>query len=249
MHSLTFLSYKKGKEVLELAKNKVVFQLNFKEMIKETSDVYSFVFTIPEELDWIPGQHGIFRFTDKNIEGKDFRIFSFASIKEENIMLFTTRIVDEPSDFKKHLLTLKTGDIMTVDGAIGKFKIDDYSKTICIMAGGIGITPIRAFLKDLDSRAINPKLLKVLYSDDRGEFAYEEFLKEVNEKHSGLDIEFISDRNIFSYKIDEFAKEKSNDSLYYIAGTPGMNAFITEKLLGLGIEKDFIKTDVFLGYE
>jgi ferredoxin-NADP reductase len=235
--------------VLELAKNKVMFQLKFEEMIKETSDVYSFVFQIPEELDWIPGQHGVFRFLDKSIEGKDFRIFSFASIKEENMMLFTTRIVDEPSDFKKNLLKLKTGDIMTVDGAVGKFRIDDYDKTICIMAGGIGITPVRAFLKDLDNRAVNPKLLKVLYSDDRGEFAYEEFLKEVNEKYSGLELEFISDRNIFSSQIDKFAKKEGIESLYYIAGTPGMNAFITEKLIGLGIEKDCIKTDVFLGYE
>lgn len=145
-----------------MGKNKNVFQLIFKEMIKETSDAYSFVFQIPEDLDWIPGQHGIFRFMDKVVEGKDFRIFSFASIKEENIMLFTTRIVDEPSDFKKQLLTLKTGDVMTVDGAIGKFRIEDYSKTICIMAGGIGITPIRAFLKDLYNKDTNPGLLKVM---------------------------------------------------------------------------------------
>lgn len=235
--------------MLELSKNKVMYELNFKEMIKEASDVYSFVFQIPEELDWIPGQHGIFRFKNKPVEGKDLRVFSFASIKEEGLMLFTTRIVDEPSDFKKQLLTLKPGDIMTVGAAAGKFKIEDYGKTICIMAGGIGITPVRAFLKELDQKGVNPGFLKVLYSDDRGEFAYEEFLKEVNEKYSGLKLEFISDRNIFSTQIDEFAKKEGNESLYYIAGTPGMNAFITEKLLGHGIEKDMIKTDVFLGYE
>jgi ferredoxin-NADP reductase len=226
-----------------------MIQLNFKEMIKETSDVYSFVFDVPEDFEWIPGQHGIFRFKDKKMDGKDFRIFSFASIEEEGLMLFSTRIVDEPSEFKKHLLALESGDVMTVDGAVGKFRIDDYSKTICIMAGGIGITPIRAFLKELDNKGVNPKFLKVLYSDDRGEFAYEEFLKEVNGRYDGLDIEFISDRALFASQIDEFAKEQGNDSLYYIAGTPGMNAFITTKLVEMGIEKDLIKTDVFLGYE
>lgn len=68
-------------------------------------------------------------------------------------------------------------------------------------------------------------------------------------KYDGLDLEFISDRNVFSEGIEEFAKNKGNESLYYIAGTPGMNNFITEKLIGLGIDKDHIITDVFMGYE
>jgi len=235
--------------VFELAEIRGKHELVLREIIQETSDTYSFVFDMLDDFQWIPGQHGIFRFRDKKIEGKEFRVFSFASIKEEGMMMFSTRIVEEPSDFKKNLLVLKPGDTMTVDDALGKFKIEDYNRTILIMAGGIGITPIRSFLKDMNERLLNPSLLKVMYSDDRGEFAYEEFLKEVNKKYSGLDIEFISDRVYFGDKIDEFAKEKGNNSLYYIAGTPGMNDFITKKLLGLGIEKDLIKTDVFIGYE
>lgn len=219
-----------------------------KEIIQETSDIYSFVFDVPESFEWIAGQHGIFRFTDRKIEDKDFRIFSFASIKEEKKMIFSTRIIESPSDFKKNLLLLKAGDVMTIDGAIGKFILDDYNQITCVMAGGIGITPVRAFMKQIDGLGVNPVLIRVLYSDDRGEFAYEQTLQDINAKYSGLDLEFISDRNLFTDKITEFASEHENKSLYYIAGTPGMNSFLTDKLIGLGIEKSRIITDVFTGY-
>ncbi|MDP3385761.1 MAG: FAD-dependent oxidoreductase [Eubacteriales bacterium] len=219
-----------------------------RETIQETSDIYSFVFDVPESFSWIAGQHGIFRFTDREIEDKDFRIFSFASIKEEKTMIFSTRIIESPSDYKKNLLLLKPGDVMTIDGAVGKFILDDYNQVTCVMAGGIGITPVRSFLKQIDELGVNPVLIKVLYSDDRGEFAYEQTLLDINANYEGLDLEFISDRNLFTDKITEFASEHENKALYYIAGTPGMNSFLTDKLIGLGIDKDRIKTDVFTGY-
>lgn len=227
-------------------KEKIIITL--REIIQETSDIYSFVFDVPESFSWVAGQHGIFRFVDRKIEDKDFRIFSFASIKEEKTMIFSTRIIENPSDFKKNLLLLEPGDVMTIDGATGKFILDDFNQITCIMAGGIGITPVRSFMKQIDELGVNPVLIKVLYSDDRGEFAYEQTLLDINSKYDGLDLEFISDRNLFTDKITEFASEHENNALYYIAGTPGMNSFLTEKLVGFGIEKNRIKTDVFTGY-
>lgn len=231
-----------------MGESKEKIKIILREIIQETSDIYSFVFDVPENFQWVAGQHGIFRFTDREIEDKDFRIFSFASIKEEKTMIFSTRIIEDPSDYKKNLLLLEPGDIMTIDGAVGKFILDDFNQITCVMAGGIGITPVRAFMKQIDELGINPTLIKVLYSDDRGEFAYEQTLLDINAKYEGLDLEFISDRNIFTDKIAEFASEHENKALYYIAGTPGMNSFLTDKLIRLGIEKNRIRTDIFTGY-
>lgn len=224
-------------------------ELVFEKMIKETSDVYSFVFEVPETFNWLPGQHGIFRFKKEiPMEGKNFRIFSFASIKEEKIILISTRIIDDPSDFKKNLLKLKSGDVMTVDSAMGKFTLDDYSRPILIMAGGIGITPVRSFIKEIEFDKPKINDMNILYSDDRGEFAYQDVFSETNEKYEGLEIELIGDREIFTERIDAYAKDYKNKSLYYISGTPGMVKFITEKLNGFGIEKGNIVTDTFAGY-
>lgn len=229
-----------------MSKNK---ELVFQKMIKETSDIYSFVFQVPESFSWIPGQHGIFRFKkDIPMEGKDFRIYSFASIMEEEKMLFSTRIIDEPSDFKKNLLKLEPGDVMTVDEARGKFLLKDYKKPTLIMAGGIGITPVRAFVKEIENN--NPEIedIQILYSDDRGEFAYKDVFNKTKEKYEGLSIELINDREVFTDRIDAYAKSNKNESLYYISGTPGMVSFLTEKLEGFGVKNDNIVTDSFAGY-
>lgn len=130
----------------------------------------------------------------------------------------------------------------------GKFLISDYEKPIFIIVGGIGITPVRAFLKDMDLKDINPKRLEVLYADDRGEFAYRETLEELDNKFDGLSIHLISDRAEFIEKIKENSQKMENQALYYISGTPGMNAIITEKLQEMGVGKDNIKTDNFIGY-
>lgn len=223
--------------------------LIFQKKIKETSDIYSFVFELPESFSWLPGQHGIFRFKkDIPMEGKDFRIYSFASIQEENKMLFSTRIVDEPSDFKKNLLKLKPGDVMTVDQARGKFLLKDYNRPTLIMAGGIGITPVRAFVKEIENKNPEIKDIQIFYSDDRGEFAYKDIFSKTKEKYEGLSIELIDDREIFTDKIDGYAKKNMNNSLYYISGTPGMVSFLTEKLEGFGVNKENIITDSFAGY-
>ena len=228
---------------------KIKTNLIFKEMIKETTDIYSFIFEIPDDFTWICGQHGIFRFVDRKInDEKEFRVFSFASIKEEGVMVFSTRIVDNPSDFKTNLLKLKVGDIMTVDSAMGKFNLTEYEKPHCLIAGGIGITPIRSFLKQMDLLEINPNNMKVLYSDDRKEFAYSDTFKLINQKYEGLDILKISDRDILNHEIDLFAENNKNNGRYYISGAPGMVKFITQRLLDSGIEKHNIKTDLFVGY-
>lgn len=225
-------------------------KITFDEKIQETSDVYSFIFDSPKDFQWKPGQHGVFKFTDREIkEGKDFRIFSFASINGERKIIISTRIIDEPSEFKKNLLDLSKGDTMTVDGPMGKFAIEDYQRPSIILAGGIGITPIRAIAKHIDAAKIKCKDLKILYSDDRGEFAYTDTLKSISNNTDGLDIEFISDRDVFTDKMDEYAKKNKNNSFYYISGTPGMVSFFTDKLKGFGIDENNIVTDTFMGYE
>jgi ferredoxin-NADP reductase len=116
------------------------------------------------------------------------------------------------------------------------------------MAGGIGITPVRAFVKTIENEKPDIKDLRILYSDDRGEFAYKDVFDVTKEKYKGLDIELISDREVFTNEIDDYAKKMKNKSLYYISGTPGMVNFLTEKLEGFGIEKKNIVTDAFAGY-
>lgn len=224
-------------------------KLEFREMVKETSEIYSFVFEKPQDLIWKPGQHAIFRNLECKAEGdKNYRVFSLASIIEEEKVMFSTRITSESTDCKKLLLELKKGDKLSIEDPQGRFLLTDYDKPIAIIVGGIGIAPVRSFLMNMDLNLINPERLELIYADDRGEFAYQEALNWLDKKYSGLHLHLIPDRNIFMKKVEDYSKEMRNNSMYYISGTPGMNAIIIEKLLEMGVYKENIKTDNFIGY-
>lgn len=131
---------------------------------------------------------------------------------------------------------------------MGTFALDaeGFKKTL-IVAGGIGITPIRALLRAYKDHPVEGHAITVLYSDDRGEFCYKDFWKDL-ETVPGVEVRLISDREIFMKDTDTYAKDVQNDAEYLIAGSPGMNNAFTERLEGLGIKKENIKTDVFIGY-
>lgn len=237
-------------EVLfKMALLKKEMEIEFREMVRETTDIYSFIFEKPEELTWKPGQHAIFRnLACKAVGDKNYRIFSLASIVEENIVMFSTRITSESTECKKKLLELKKGDKLNIEKPQGTFLLSDYEKPIVIIVGGVGISPVRSFLMDMDIKAVNPKRVELLYADDRGEFAYQETLMRLDKKHKGFYLHLIRDRNIFIKKIKEVSKEMQNNALYYVSGTPGMNAAIMEELFEMDINKQNIKTDNFIGY-
>ncbi|HPP31701.1 MAG TPA: FAD-dependent oxidoreductase [Soehngenia sp.] len=227
-------------------------EIVLKRIVKETSDIYSFVFEKPKDYSWSPGQHTVFRFKELRIplaeDEKEHRIFSIASVKEEDEFMFSTRIVETCTNFKKNLLELKPGDIMLIDKPMGKFLLEDLNKPTVLIAGGIGVTPMRAFLKDIQLNKKKVKHIKLLYSDDRNEFAYEKELLQIGENIEGVEVLLISNRDKFNSEIDEFAKQYNNHGNYYISGSPGMNKMFTEKLINMGVEKSNIKTDSFQGY-
>lgn len=226
------------------------YQIVFKDKKQETSDIFSFVFTKPKDFRWIPGQHGIFRFHDYDfLSDKGYRVFSFTSVPEDDILMFTSCTYDRPgSEFKEHLLRLREGDMMTVEDPQGRFIIYDFNKPICILARGIGITPVRAILRNLDILDLSPTKIKIYYLDEGGEYAFEESLRHMDKKIPGLEIEFLKEFDILRERAEAFARIIGNEGLYYTSGTAGINGMLIETLLALDIDKTNIKADNFIGY-
>lgn len=221
------------------------------EIEKETSDSYSFKMEIPQGFTWEAGQYTMWKFKDHEVEEGDrpVRVFTIASAPEDGYLMFTTRIDKEHTSWKDILINkLQVGDIMLVADAKGEFDFHDEYKESFIIAGGIGITPIRSLLKHYSENNNTDHKLVVLYSDDRGEFCYEDDFKEMTDSMPNLELIYISDRNEFTDRIKAYAKEKQNTPEYLIAGSPGMNKFISGVLTELGVSEDNIKVDNFMGY-
>lgn len=93
-------------------------ELPLMESRKESEDVYSFLFEKDKDLTWKAGQYGLFSITHKTIKNPT-KPFSLAAAPAENMVKITTRIGENPSDFKKALLELKPGMKIKMSGPVG----------------------------------------------------------------------------------------------------------------------------------
>ena len=231
---------------MDFAKTKIT------KIVQETSDTYSFILDVPAGFTWVAGQHVLWKLPGFELaeEDRDTRVFTIASAPEDGYLMFTTRIADPHTSFKEVLLhKIKVDEPMEVAKPMGTFAFDtDHYKKTVVLAGGIGITPIRALLRHYMEAPVADHKLTVLYSDDRGEFAYKDFWEEMKAKVPAIDSQLISIRDKFMSGTDDYAKANGNEAEYLVAGSPGMNKAFTERLEGLGVKAENLKTDVFMGY-
>jgi ferredoxin-NADP reductase len=229
-----------------------LYETTVTKIAQETSDSYSFFMRIPEGYTWQAGQHALWKLSGYDVAEDDrpSRIFTIASAPEDGFLMFTTRIADPHSSFKDVLLhQLKAGDPMLVANPKGSFAFHRNHPQSLVIAGGIGITPIRSLLAHAAVQNADPDhKITVFYSDDRGEFCYGDFWKKVESAMPNLELHLISDRDEFTERVNTFAKTVGNDAEYLIAGSPGMNKAFTATLTGLGVAEDQIVVDNFMGY-
>jgi len=217
-----------------------------KEKSKEVGDVYTFVFETKEGVIWKAGQHGVFTVKHKKIK-KPTRAFSVASIPSEGHIRISMKISSTPSEFKKTLLDLEPGMSLSMRGPIGSL-YQKEPKPRLLVAGGIGITPYRAMIKELaPNTGKHSDETQLIYMDSKEEFIYRKELDEAN-AHPSITITYVSTRDHLQKEMENFASNHKNTAEYYIVGSKPMIQSVETFLKTNGIEKNNIKKDVFVGY-
>jgi ferredoxin-NADP reductase len=220
-------------------------ELPFIESFKESEHVYTFLFEKEKDLTWKAGQHGLFRITHKKVKNHT-RPFSVASAPEENLVQITMRISDEPSDFKKAMLELKQGMTVSMAGPVGSFYLKDNRPTILI-AGGIGITPFRSIVKQIEANGNGiEKPIHLLYMDSQESYLFKDDLDGIVKKTS-INVVYLNSRDNLHQEIDKYISLYENDGKYYIAGPKSMADSISSYLQKNKISKQNIKKDAFFG--
>lgn len=217
--------------------------LVLQEVIQESDEIYSFIFKPKKPFTWKAGQHGIFTLPHTRIEGKFWRAFSIASSSQELAVRISTIIKEEPSDFKKHLKALRKGDEITMHGPFGEFHTSDKISRIVGIAGGIGITPFRALLKDIASGVITHTELTLIYSAEV--YTYKEELDQLA-KHPSITIIYTATPEEVNAELDAQIEKLGNCASYFISGSPGMVMALRKKMKNAGIKH--IVNDSFKGY-
>lgn len=219
--------------------------LTFIESYKEQENVYTFLFEKPSDLDWNPGQHGLFDITHKKIKGKT-RPFSIPSIPSENRIQITTKIGEEASPFKQALLELNPGMQIRLSGPVGSFSVKESSPTLLI-AGGMGITPFRSILLNVEQTATAETPIHLLYLDSKENYLFQDDLNRVASLPN-VSIEFLKSREDLANEIKTFVTQHQNNGTYYMAGPSSFVKSVENQLKEQNVAKKRMHKDDFYGY-
>lgn len=220
-------------------------QVSFIE-VKEVSDGYYKVYLEKDDISWKAGEHAIFTIDDHEIDGKSWRPFSFASIEKEEHILIGTRSIGEMSEFKKTLFSLKKGEKVNVRGPFGAFTLKDDETPIVFIALGIGITPVRSLLKEMEEQGYKQDV-HVVYSSE-GYFMFKDEIEEIVGRQDHVSIVYPTSVEETKEEIKKASDLYKNAAYYYISGPPKAIKSVKEQLLDEEITKKHMMHDPFMGY-
>jgi glycine betaine catabolism B len=162
------------------------------------------------------------------------------------------------SPWKEAFSTLEVGEDAEVDGAYGHFLLDEASPAVLI-AGGIGITPLKGMAEYAADREL-PIDVRLVYSNrSEEEIAYRGELEALTRQNRRFRIYHTLTRSpegsswdgrrgrIDSSLVAE-AAEGLTSPVYYVCGAPGLVQESYRLLEEAGIPTDRIRFEVFRGY-
>lgn len=224
-------------------------KLNLVKTHEEAPGVISFIFMPIKKMTWKAGQylHYTLHHEPTDERGSD-RWFTISSASFEHEVVITTRIAEEKgSSFKKALMALKVGESIEATEAEGDIILEDVSKEYVFIAGGIGITPFRAILKELEHQKKSMKCT-LLYANRDENIAFKEEFEGMAKKNPSLKIRYvISPERLDEKKIREFVPDLGKP-IFYVSGPEPMVEALGKTLKDMGVPADHLKQDWFPGY-
>ncbi len=220
-----------------------------KEIEKVTYDTVSIYIGTNQPLPkdfFIPGQFGIWRFFNKSLwwQAHPFTI----STAPKNGLRLTPKAV---GDFTRDLHKIKAGTRLYFDGPHGVFTAERMEgKKPLFIAGGIGITPIRAMLEGLGKKAKDAILIHAVKTPQ--DKALENELSDIA-KRTGAKIYYAYSEEAPKGKtcthvditlLKKLVSDPENRSVA-LCGPPAMMNAVEEELIKFGIDKKDIHTERF----
>lgn len=209
-----------------------------------THDVLRIRFEKPKGFNFTPGQAADISINKPGWEDK-LSCFTFTSLPDEKDLEFTIKTYPERKRVTNELLSTNVGDELILQDPFGDIK---YKGSGMFLAGGAGITPFIAILKELqkeDKISGNKLIFANKKSADIIDKTY--FEKILGDNF----ITILSDENIdgheHGYISDELIKKYQGENIqyYYLCGPPPMMEAVEMQLSALGIEDEHIVKEGF----
>jgi predicted ferric reductase len=216
---------------------------------KEARGVFS-IYVAGRELDQFQveaGQFAIWRFLDAK-RWWQAHPFSLSAIPDRRGFRITVKNI---GDFTSAVHTLKRGTPVLIDGPFGKFTERPSIRKVLLIAGGIGITPIRPLAEEMAQDGFD---VRVLYrAHDQGDLVFRKELDSIADTH-GVKVDYLltegSGRRTIRegwFTPDYLARLVPDIAgrVVYICGPKGMMTSVLDALRQLGVPSKQIRTEVF----
>ena len=209
---------------------------------KENENVLSIVINGKnlDRLKAYAGQFILVRFLAKNFYWEEHPF----SLSEKPIGERFRITVKAVGDFTSKLATLPLGSRVFVEGPLGRFTADRAGKKkILLIAGGIGITPLRGLFEQFKTDNRPADLIYVARSEN--DFA----LKNELDQMTGINnkIYYIPEDKVgrLTPELIKNSIEDITERFIYLCGPPPMMKVVREYLKFLGVNKDLILYEKF----
>ncbi len=230
-------------------KEKLILKL--KEKVKLAQNVYDFIFTSSEKLDFIAGQYLEWTLGHKNPDARgNRRYFTVASSPTEADIRIGVKFADNSSSFKKEMLGMRLGSKIVASQLSGEFTLmKDKNQKLVFIAGGIGVTPYRSIVKYLIDTGEKRDIV-LLYTDrNEADMVYKQVFDE-GVKKIGMKVWYVATSKEGRITTD-MIKDKIPDykeRFFYISGSHGMVTGFEKLMEEMKLPKGQLKVDYFPGF-
>ncbi|MCB0508570.1 MAG: FAD-binding oxidoreductase [Chitinophagales bacterium] len=209
-----------------------------------THDVLRIVTEKPQDITYLPGQAADISINKPGWE-KELRAFTFTSLPSDDFFEFTIKTYPTHKGVTNELLSLKPNDSLLIHGVFGDIA---YKGAGIFIAGGAGITPFIAILKQLEkeNNVGNNKLL--FANKTKADIIQEE---KFNTLLGNNFINILSDEKNDAYEHGfisaELIQKHSDEQLkyYYLCGPEPMMQAVEKHLAALGVPESSIVKEAF----
>lgn len=187
---------------------------------------------------------------------EDYRPMSLASSPTEDPLSYGARLSD--SAWKRAFEALEPGDEVMVEGPRGHFILEEDRPAV-LVAGGIGITPLRGMARYAADAGLEIPVRLVYSNRDEAEIAYREELETLADEEPTFelvhtltrvddDAEWDGRRGRIDADLLAEVSADLDEPAFYLCGTPGMVEDMRGLLRGLGVPSERVRYEEFWGY-
>lgn len=193
------------------------------------------------------GQFAIWRFVDRS-RWWQAHPFSISAIPDGRRLRITVKNI---GDFSAGVHTLKVGTPVLIEGPFGKFTERPAGRKVLLIAGGIGITPIRPLAEEMAADGLE---VRVLYrAHGPGDLIFKSELDALKDRFAVRLDYLLSEEGGRKRPRDAWFRADAlvrlvpdiKERVVYICGPMAMAATLHDSLRAIGVPHDHVRTEAF----